>query len=228
MKWVLTTPEIEIHPRESSSTIIAYVVRSRPIPPYSSGIVTPNRPSSFICSTTSSGNLSSWSNSSATGMISLSTNWRTISVIAFCSSVCSWWVAVARAMAPALRWLVRGVGAAEDTAAPGPSGLLPGGVGADLDAGVLVAGHRVGQRGLELEPGLPERGRVVDEALHGAHELLLGVGGLLGRLQRLDLGDRVVQHALGLLEAGRDLVGLRVLERRDLAADLLQLRAHGR
>ena len=32
MKCVLTTPEIEIQPRESSSTIIAYVVRSSPIP----------------------------------------------------------------------------------------------------------------------------------------------------------------------------------------------------
>ena len=59
------------------------------MPPYSSGIVTPNRPSSFICSTIGSGNLSSWSYSSATGMISLSANWRTISVIAFCSSVFS-------------------------------------------------------------------------------------------------------------------------------------------
>ena len=59
------------------------------MPPYSSGIVTPNRPSSFICSTIGSGNLSSWSYSSATGRISLSANWRTISVIAFCSSVFS-------------------------------------------------------------------------------------------------------------------------------------------
>src|SRR4029453_72847 len=99
MKWVLITPEIEIQPRDSSSTIIAYVVRSRPIPPYPSGIVTPNRPSSFICSTTASGNLSSWSNSSATGMISLSTNPRTISVIAFCSSVFSAYVGVATAIA---------------------------------------------------------------------------------------------------------------------------------
>ena len=89
MKWVLTTPEIEIQPRESSSTIIAYVVRSRPMPPYSSGIVTPKRPSSFICSTIGSGNLSSWSYSSALGRISLSTKFRTISTMAFCSSVIS-------------------------------------------------------------------------------------------------------------------------------------------
>ena len=32
MKCVLTIPLIEIHPRESSSTIIAYVVRSKPHP----------------------------------------------------------------------------------------------------------------------------------------------------------------------------------------------------
>ena len=58
MKCVLTIPEIEIQPRESSSTIIVYVVRSRPIPPYSSGTVTPKRPSSRICSTIGSGNSS--------------------------------------------------------------------------------------------------------------------------------------------------------------------------
>jgi hypothetical protein len=60
------------------------------MPPYSSGIVTPKRPSSFICSTIGSGNLSSWSYSSALGMISLSTKFRTISTMAFCSSVISW------------------------------------------------------------------------------------------------------------------------------------------
>jgi hypothetical protein len=58
MKCVLTTPEMLIQPRLSSSTIIVYVVRSSPIPPYSSGIVTPNSPSSFICSTIGSGNSS--------------------------------------------------------------------------------------------------------------------------------------------------------------------------
>ena len=58
MKCVLTTPEMEIQPRESSSTIIAYVVRSSPMPPYSSGIVTPKRPSSRIWSTIGAGNSS--------------------------------------------------------------------------------------------------------------------------------------------------------------------------
>ena len=57
------------------------------MPPYSSGIVTPKRPSSFICSTIGSGNSSSWSKCSAFGRICSSANWRTISQIAFCSSV---------------------------------------------------------------------------------------------------------------------------------------------
>ena len=39
MKCVLRTPERDIQPRESSIWISAYVVRSRPRPPYSSGIV---------------------------------------------------------------------------------------------------------------------------------------------------------------------------------------------
>ena len=67
------------------------------MPPYSSGMVTPNRPSSFICSTTWSGNLSSWSYSSAIGRTSLSTNCRTISVMARCSSVFSVYGEVATA-----------------------------------------------------------------------------------------------------------------------------------
>src|SRR3954454_5369067 len=60
------------------------------MPSYSCGRVAPERPSPFICSTIASGNLSSWSNSSALGMISLSTKSRTISTMAFCSSVISW------------------------------------------------------------------------------------------------------------------------------------------
>ncbi len=51
------------------------------MPPYSSGIVTPNRPSSFISSTICSGKESSWSKCSALGMIFSSANWRTISVM---------------------------------------------------------------------------------------------------------------------------------------------------
>ncbi len=82
------------------------------MPPYSSGMVTPNRSSSFICSTIGSGNLSSASYSSAFGRISLSTKSRTISTIAFWSSVISSkledWVSlleVATAMAPSWVWL---------------------------------------------------------------------------------------------------------------------------
>src|SRR5436190_425429 len=71
------------------------------MPPCSSGIVTPNRPSSFIWSTIGPGNLSSESYSWATGMISLSANWRTMSVIALCSSVFSV-KSVTTAMAPAV------------------------------------------------------------------------------------------------------------------------------
>ena len=59
------------------------------MPPYSSGIVTPNRPSSFICSTIGSGKESSWSYFSALGMICSSANWRTISVMSRWMSVCS-------------------------------------------------------------------------------------------------------------------------------------------
>ena len=68
------------------------------MPPYSSGIVTPNRPSSFICSTIASGNSSSWSKCSAFGRICSSANWCTISVIACCSSVFSLYGVVATAI----------------------------------------------------------------------------------------------------------------------------------
>jgi hypothetical protein len=54
-KCVLSTPESDIQPRESSIWISAYVVKSSPRPPCSSGMITPKRPSSFICSTSSSG-----------------------------------------------------------------------------------------------------------------------------------------------------------------------------
>ncbi len=73
------------------------------MPPYSSGIVTPKSPSSFICSTMGSGNSSSWSKCSAFGRICSSANWRTMSVIAFCSSVLSTWGLAATAMGSALQ-----------------------------------------------------------------------------------------------------------------------------
>ena len=87
MKWVFTIPDTLIQPRESSQTASAYVVRSRPSPPYSSGIVKPKMPSSFRPSTMSSGNASACSSSEATGMIRSSANWRTRSTISRCSSV---------------------------------------------------------------------------------------------------------------------------------------------
>src|SRR5215207_669418 len=89
------------------------------MPPYSSGSVTPKSPSFFICSTMGSGNLSSASYSSACGMISLSTNWRTISMIACWSSVISLYGAVATAMAPVF-WVFRSglPGRREDTRVP--------------------------------------------------------------------------------------------------------------
>src|SRR5712671_4143018 len=70
------------------------------MPPYSSGIVTPNSPSSFISSTIDSGKVSSWSKCSALGMIFSSANWRTISVMSRCRSVCSLNEAVSTAIAP--------------------------------------------------------------------------------------------------------------------------------
>src|SRR2546423_1706935 len=68
MKWVLRTPESDIQPRESSTWSNAYVVRSRPRPPYRSGIVTPNNPRSLICATRSAGYVSACSRSEATGI----------------------------------------------------------------------------------------------------------------------------------------------------------------
>ncbi len=52
---VFTIPESAIQPYASSSTTPMYVSRSRPSPPYSSGIVIPKSPSAFICSTIASG-----------------------------------------------------------------------------------------------------------------------------------------------------------------------------
>ena len=58
-----------------------YVSRSRPRPPYSSGMVMPKRPRSRILATISSGNVSVCSRSDATGMTSRCTNLRTVSMI---------------------------------------------------------------------------------------------------------------------------------------------------
>ena len=64
---VLTMPDSDIQPYASSSTTPMYVSRSRPRPPYASGIVMPNSPSAFICSTIASGYASACSSSGATG-----------------------------------------------------------------------------------------------------------------------------------------------------------------
>ena len=53
-------------------TMRAYVEAERPSPPYSGSIVAPKRPSSFICSTISSGYSSAWSNFLAMGFSSRS------------------------------------------------------------------------------------------------------------------------------------------------------------
>jgi hypothetical protein len=51
MVWLLTTPASDIQPRQSSSMTRAYVVTSRPSPPYSRGTSAPKRPSARIAST---------------------------------------------------------------------------------------------------------------------------------------------------------------------------------
>ena len=51
MKWVLMIPDTGIQPREISSTHNAYVSSDSPSPPYSSGIIRPKIPISFIWST---------------------------------------------------------------------------------------------------------------------------------------------------------------------------------
>src|SRR5438132_2554520 len=87
MKWVFRIPESDIQPRDSSTPASAYVTRSRPAPPCSSGTVSPNKPSSFMPSTIFVGNSSRCSSSSATGITSRSTNSRTAATTASCSSV---------------------------------------------------------------------------------------------------------------------------------------------
>lgn len=87
MKWVLTMPEIDIQPRDSSSTTRAYVSSDSPSPPYSSAMVRPKSPISRIPSMMSVGYSSACSSRCACGMISLSANSRTVSRIDRCTSV---------------------------------------------------------------------------------------------------------------------------------------------
>src|SRR6478735_2230947 len=87
MKWVLMMPLTLIQPRAISSTQRAYVSSDSPRPPYSSGIISPKIPISFMPSTMACG-YSSWCSSSmATGMICSSTNSRTSLISSVCYSV---------------------------------------------------------------------------------------------------------------------------------------------
>src|SRR6478736_2031771 len=152
------------------------------MPPYSSGIVVPNRPSSFICSTIGSGNESSWSYFSAFGRICSSANWRTISVIAFCSSVLSIVAGVATAMGSrGSRRLIRQSSAARRIPAQESSGEAARGLVARRVAGLearrravvlaparSVAGARLVERGATAGRGV--------EAQTGDHDV--GVAGV--------------------------------------------------
>ena len=71
MKCVLMIPDTDIQPRAISSTTRAYRSSDAPSPSYSSGMVSPNRPSFFIPATIWAGYSSRCSSSVATGMISL-------------------------------------------------------------------------------------------------------------------------------------------------------------
>src|SRR5215217_637848 len=87
MKWVLMMPLTLIQPRAISSTTSAYVSSDSPRPPYSSGIISPKRPISFMPSTISAGYSSSRSSCATCGRISLSTKRRTVSRISVWMSV---------------------------------------------------------------------------------------------------------------------------------------------
>src|SRR6478752_7420940 len=87
MKWVLMMPLTLIQPRAISSTTRAQVSSDSPRPPYSSGIIRPKIPISFMPSTMSVGYSSLCSSSVATGMICSSTNSRTSLISSCCSSV---------------------------------------------------------------------------------------------------------------------------------------------
>src|SRR5665213_1020794 len=84
---VPSTPANPSQPREISSKIMAKVVVFTSAPPYSSGTFSPNSPISFIWRTRSCGYSLRCSISEATGITSLSTNFRTVLRINSCSSV---------------------------------------------------------------------------------------------------------------------------------------------
>src|SRR3954470_1240638 len=136
-------------------------------------MVTPNRPSSRICSTTASGNLSSWSCSSAMGITCSSTNCRTISVIARCSSVFSLY-GVATAKSDSLTSLTR-----ESVYPPSPRGKpLHGGfdraqlvrVGDRLAAQRAIRSHGVRAHARQRwRVGVDRHGRRVGLLAHPVH-----------------------------------------------------------
>src|SRR5439155_1525032 len=70
------TPARDIQPRHSSSITRAYVVTSRPRPPYSRGTSAPNRPRARIRSTRACGYVSACPSSGAAGRTASSTNRR--------------------------------------------------------------------------------------------------------------------------------------------------------
>src|SRR5262249_11496796 len=78
-EWLPMMPATPIQPREISSKVTARETMSAPRPPYSSGTSSPNRPSSRMVATSSSGYLPDASHSLATGRICSSTNFRRVS-----------------------------------------------------------------------------------------------------------------------------------------------------
>src|SRR6266511_5753835 len=76
-------------PRSISSHASASATKSRPAPPYPSGITIPSRPSSAIPAISSRSSLCSMSFSIATGRTRSSTNARTVSCTSRCSGVSS-------------------------------------------------------------------------------------------------------------------------------------------
>ena len=85
-EWLPMMPATPIQPREISSKVTARETMSAPRPPYSSGTSSPNRPSSRMVATSSSGYRPEASHSLATGRICSSTNFRRVSRSSRCSS----------------------------------------------------------------------------------------------------------------------------------------------